>query len=228
MTLQVFTRSNNDELYDLMRSLIPADIECIKVTGYDHWTQAADYLYHIIDTGIDIVMNVDIDCFIYNWDRVFEWANEFGSFTHLGPRDGGQLPGRYHSWVHMNPFFNIFNAKAIRELKGDTSWEEISKTTYKTQWEYSKPEDLQFPVNNDNAEPFAGLFYWLYQNGYPCFIYGELHPDGISTILSRAMIHTWYSREYNYGHKDRILARYEEARKVKELIDSGINLKQLI
>lgn len=230
MTIQVFTRSNNDQLYNLMRSLIPADVECIKVTGYDHWTQAADYLYHIIDTGAEWVVNVDIDCFIYDWPSVLGWVKwcEANGITHAGCRDGGELPGRYHSWQHMNPFFNIFHASQIRNIKCEKGWDEIGRTVYSDVRINEHPGNFSQPVNNDNAEPFAGFFYWLFKYGRPAFLSFNVHSDNISTIVQKAMIHTWYSREFSGDHGQRILSAFEEAKAMKDILDSGINLKQLI
>ncbi len=226
MTIQVFTRSNNDDLYNKMRHLIPMDVDCRKVTRMDEWTQAADYLYGIIDDSQDWVVNCDIDCFIYNWPSVValvQYCAERG-ITHAGCRDGGELKGRFHSWTHQNPFFNIFHASKIRELRKDLSWIHIGNTTYNEAWNDQTPLGLPEPVNNDADEPFAGFFYWLYDVGKPLYLKNNLHEDGISTVVEDLAIHTWYSREFNHDTKQhtRITDRFWEAANHSEWLKNNV------
>jgi hypothetical protein len=56
-------------------------------------------------------------------------------------------------------------------------------------------------------EPFDGLFYFLHDKGNPLNLSAITHEDNISTGLIYNKLfcwHSWYSREYNGGHKKRI------------------------
>ena len=41
MKIAVFTRSCNMEYYSKMVSLLPNDVECHRMTGYNHWSDAS-------------------------------------------------------------------------------------------------------------------------------------------------------------------------------------------
>lgn len=196
----------------MMRSLIPPNITVVPVTGFNNWWEASDYLYHIIDNGEGWIINCDIDCFIYDWSAVEAMVDEMkaGGFTHSGCHEGGDIPGRSRSWVCMNPFFNVFHASRIRELKGARSWDDIKHEKYRPHFDRSKPDYLGDNINHVSDEPFHGLFYWLFNVGRPLFIRTSQHSDGISTDTGFAL-HSWYSREYQ-TQKSRIHNLYEDAK----------------
>lgn len=212
--MQLFSRSNNKVLFSMMKSLVPPDIKCIEVEGFNNWFNAADYLYYVINAGNGFVINCDIDCFVYDWKKVYQLIGEmnYGGYTHLGPHDGGDIPGRSRSWVTMNPFFNIFNTDKIKQLKGGKKWEELGRAVFKPEWEKDKPDYLKLNYNHVKDEPFHGLFYWLYDVGKPYFIKTTQHPDGISTDTGFAF-HSWYSRYFDTPtHNKRIVDLYEQAK----------------
>ena len=218
MKIAVFTRSCNMEYYSKMVSLLPNDIECHRMTGFDHWTDAKHYLEHIISfsnvMGIDYAINIDEDCFITDWVIVKDVINEMKEIgnTHAGMPDGGCHIGRLRSYKVQNPFFNIFNVSSCKEIfNGDGKWflEDIIKAPDLTKMPY------KFDVET-YQEPFDDFFIHLYENGYPLHLYADLHEDGTTTILQHEGIpfalHTWYSREAS--HRDRILQRFEEAKQL--------------
>lgn len=212
--MQLFSRSNNRILFSMMKSLVPPDIKCISVEGFDNWLQSADYLYYVIGAGNGMVINCDIDCFVYDWEKVYELIEEMkqGGYTHLGAHDGGDIQGRSRSWATMNPFFNIFNTNEIRNLKGIRKWTEVARAEFKPEWEKDRPDYLRLNYNHVNDEPFHGFFYWLYDVGKPYFIKTTLHSDDISTDTGFAL-HSWYSRLFDTPtqHK-RIVDLYEQAK----------------
>ena len=208
MKIAVFTRSCNMEYYSKMVSLLPNDVECHRMTGFDHWSDANTYLEHIIAfsnvMGIDYAINIDEDCFITDWGLVLDMiTNMKDKYTHAGMPDGGCHPGRDRIISVQNPFFNVFNI----ELKNDVIVENKEPDFYKMKYPYN--------VNSQNLnEPFDDFFISLYENGNPLHLYADLHQDGITTILKwndkPFALHTWYSRDAS--HRDRILQRFEEAK----------------
>lgn len=222
MKIAVFTRSQNIEYYSKMVSLLPNNVECHRMTGYDHWSDAKHYLEYIISfsnvMGIDYAINIDEDCFITDWSIVEYIINKMKieGYTHAGMPDGGCHPGRLRSYKVQNPFFNIFNVSSCKEIfNGDGKWflEDTIKAPDVTKMPYGIDEE-------DYKEPFDELFTTLYGNGYPLHLYASMHDDGITTILKYDGIpfalHTWYSRDIS--HRERILQRFKEA---KQLINGN-------
>lgn len=222
MTFKVFTRSNNDVLFNRMREFIPADVEVVKCEQYNEWWQASDYLYDMInDTSCDWAVNVDIDCFIYDWAKLIWLLDKMivNDYTHSGMSEGGVHPGRCFAWSSMNPFFNILNTGKIRELKAQSglSWAQIQNQGFMADW--VKPDWMLGATNCQlNNEPFHGLFNWLYRVGKPLFLQPKVLGDGLTTYLEDAMIHCWMSRNYDTVEetKYRIDYLYNEAKKLKK------------
>lgn len=202
MKLKLFSRSCNDILFERMKEFIPAHIEVVKCNQFQQWWEASDYLYHIIDDdSCDWVVNCDIDCFIYNWKKVelLQESMLLNGQTHSGMAEGGMHPGRCYAWSQMNPFFNIFNTKRIRELKelSGLSWKQIQMHGFLSEWELKKPIWVIGNYNNEiNNEPFHGLFNWLYRFGNPLFLECKTLSDGLACHLDDFCLHTWLSREY--------------------------------
>jgi len=218
MKIAVFTRSCNMEYYSKMVSLLPNDVECHRMTGFDHWSDANTYLEHIIAfsnvMGIDYSINIDEDCFITDWDIVIEIIKVMigNGKSHAGMPDGGCHVGRLRTYKVQNPFFNIFHPIICKRiLDGNYLWfnqeSDIAPDFTKMPFEYDK---------EDYAEPFDEFFKLLYKSGNPLHLYADLHEDGITTILKwndkTFALHTWYSRDAS--HRDRILQRFEEAKQL--------------
>jgi hypothetical protein len=53
-----------------MNSILPIEVE--KIQGFDDWVGAVKYLEHILDLDAQIVVNIDLDCFIFDWGVVEE------------------------------------------------------------------------------------------------------------------------------------------------------------
>lgn len=200
MTLKLFSRSNNDILFERMKEFIPSHIEVVKCDQYNEWWQAANYLYDLIDDeSCDWVVNCDIDCYVYDWSKV-ESLQAFmllNGQTHAGMSEGGVHPGRCFAWSSMNPFFNIFNTARIREIKARSglSWQQIQNQGFMAEW--VKPDWVIGATNPQlNNEPFHGLFNWLYRFGNPLFLEPKTLGDGLACHLGDFCLHSWLSREY--------------------------------
>lgn len=192
--MTVFTRSNNDELFHMMSNFIPCNIWITKCDWFNHWTDAESYLHFIIQQGDGFIVNCDNDCFIYDIRKVVELIDIMRSseYTHCGMRDAGTSPHRNNDWEVMNPFFNIFNADAIKPML----------------------KDIQ-PVEN-NIEPYNAFFKHLHYHGKPLYLDAATRSDGITTHLmdhnkNYFALHSWYSREYE-TQKERINKVYEDAK----------------
>ncbi len=184
--ITVYSRSNNDFLFDRMKSFIPEGIEVIKCDQFQDWHQADKYLYHIIDNcPTRWAVNIDIDCYVYDWSELLKDVKfiDRHDLCVMGMPDSIDYhPQRFHSKHAMNPFFNIFNVEIIRELKEKDgfTWEEIAQTK----------------IGRENGEPFHGFFQWLAINKTPYKMNTYVHFDGITTQGGNMLYHTWYSRHY--------------------------------
>lgn len=49
MNITVYSRSNEDLLFERMKDFIPPLIKVVKCEQFQDWQHAADYLYYIID-----------------------------------------------------------------------------------------------------------------------------------------------------------------------------------
>lgn len=216
MKIAVYTRSMNEEYYQLMTSLLPKEILLHRVTGMNHWKEAKDYLHyvinHAVNNGIEYAINIDEDCFITDWDKITcIIATMEYTYTHAGMPDGGFHPGRARDYRVQNPFFNVFNIKLIKFV--------MSKTKLGFDSKLKKPNFDLMPYGHGGSmkEPFDAFFIRLYKKGNPLHLYADLHEDLITTILKWSdkpfALHTWYSRDAS--HRDRILQRFEEAKQLK-------------
>jgi hypothetical protein len=197
--MTVFTRSNNNDLFEMMSNFIPEDWHIRKCDWFNHWTDAESYLHFIIQQGSGYVINCDNDCFIHDISKVTKLAAfmKKEGYTHCGMSDAGVCPHRNNHPHVMNPFFNIFNTDAIRPMLSHIQ-----------------------PVEN-NIEPYNAFFIHLHNHGKPLYLDAATRSDGITTHLmdhnrNYFALHSWYSREYN-TQKDRINKVYEEAQYYRSL-----------
>jgi len=212
-SVTIYSRSNNDFLFERMKSFIPDEYLVIKCDQFNEWQQASDYLYHIIDTcPTRWAINIDIDCFVYDWQRlsnVIGYMEVEGISCYGMPDCQSYHQGRNHSPHTMNPFFNIFDVEDIRMFKerDALSWEQIGCTR----------------IGYDNAEPFHGFFQWIKINGECLTMECRTEEDGITTHGNSMLFHTWYSRIYGAKthegqyHTNRIDKWYNEALKLKTI-----------
>ena len=196
MNFKVFTRSLNDEYYNLMRSLLPQDWNFERCTQFNEWWHAKDYIHHILSQpDLDFVVNMDEDFFCIHPGQILRIMREMkqGNYSHCGMPDRHLSCHRFNLFTVFNPFFNIFYMPVIR-----TFYTGAMQTT----------EAM-------NIEPYNSIFLELAFFGKPLQLSGSDHSDGITTILETAAgtpigLHTWYSREPS--HRSRILNRYNDVK----------------
>jgi hypothetical protein len=197
----------------MMREFIPEGVECIRCTGFDKWFEAVDYLYHVVNTGVEWVVNLDEDAFVCDWGALMNIAQYMkdNGYDYAGHPDGcGAISHRNYDFVVMNPFFNVFNVKKIREKLVNRKI--IDACGYHPDMENLKPDWLFGEAYRNGTEPFNGFFYWMIGQFKPLFLKSLTYSDGISTISldldeKPFLYHSWYSREFttNASHRNRIL-----------------------
>jgi carbonic anhydrase/acetyltransferase-like protein (isoleucine patch superfamily) len=216
------SRSMNDNLYSKMKSLLSSDFNFVRnTTSHGDWG-GAKYLYDLIlDNRYDWVVNIDEDFFTFNENAIFELFDYMieNEYDYCGISDGGMCVHRQHSPIVMNPFFNIFNSKKIRDALDNVSYVETFR--YDHSMYRHMPDNIKegFNWTNDNYEPYYPFFYWLPERGFkPLYLESNEAEDGISTVLKNHLgvdigIHTWYTRNYGVDqfHTDRINKAYELA-----------------
>jgi len=213
--ITIYSRSNNDFLFERMKEFIPEGYNIVKCDQFNEWHEADDYLYHIIDTcPTRWAINIDIDCYVFKWKFIFEIIDSMrkNDINRFGMPDSVKYhPQRFHSPYSMNPFFNIFDVVKIRgqKEKDGLSWEEISQTR----------------IGRENNEPFHGFFQWLAVDSSADLMSTQMHHDGMTTIGSNMLLHTWYSRFYGHDspegdyHTQRIDNVYKEALELKNKLN---------
>lgn len=220
---KIFTRSRSEQLYSMMSEFLPKD-KLIRVSGFDGTEGSIEYLHYILNyPDVDWVVNIDEDCFVYNPDMIEKiiYGMKACGYDYAGMSDGGMCPHRCHSWLVHNPFFNVFNAKKIRERLHMFTKDEVNNFSYLPIMDILKPYLNSSHFNHNNTEPFCGLFYWMAAQGFkPMFFHSYQLGDSeknISTILVHDInfaVHTWYSRDYEIDefHRDRINKVFEYAK----------------
>lgn len=218
-----YTRSMSDNLYQKMRGTLPNNVVASRITNQHGAAGSINYLYDIIlKNEYDYVINIDEDMFIYNIDAInslLEYMIE-NDIDYCGMPDGGTCIHRKHSPIVVNPFFNIFNAKKIRQYLDSTSF--VNTYTYSDSLDSKIPHHILkkgYEWTNDNYEPYYPFFYWLASRDFKCeYLQSYEHTDECSTILKNQIgeeigIHTWYSREYGRDpfHTSRIDEAFELA-----------------
>lgn len=221
-SISIITRSSNDILYNRLNKTLFNDYPKIKLKN----TTADGYLLKIFEeVKTDWAINIDEDCLIINERKIYSLLDymEKNSFDYCGMPDGGVCVHRQHNPITMNPFFNIFNVKKIKEK---FNIQKINETIFKKDFEeITKKELMKTNFKYDNFEPFYNFFFWLLEENFkPLFLNAYQHKDSISTVLTdqnneEFLIHTWYSREFekNSFHKQRIDKIFEEVLSNKDL-----------
>ena len=181
-------------------------------------TSAAGYLESVIRAKYDWVINIDDDAFLINPKHLYNlmvYMDE-NNYDYCGMADGGFDGCRYTgNPCSMNPFFNVFNLKSIREkidvhipkfigIKFEDSLKDlVNYTGFKLPKERCRYEPDQ--------EPYYYFFFRLLRDTKPLFLQAKLYDDNLTTMLYNhnnelLVYHTWYGRLYNQDemHKKRI------------------------
>lgn len=201
MVIQVHTRKRNNLLFNRMKSFIPDHITVKAHEGFNHYTDALWYLVHIITTAdCDYVVNVDEDCFIYDWPKVEQLIEQMArdEVAYIGMPDCLEYcQHRNNSEYVMNPFFNVFHVEQCRKAVQNMVLYDL----------------LVFNTSCNFHEPFNNFFIQLFNSVPAGSIKTFPHYDEITTDTGFAL-HSWYSREY--GNLDEVTERidavYKEAK----------------
>ncbi len=208
MKVIIATRSRNAELYAKASAFWPAEIQRERITGMDTYQDALNYLHRILQLDADLVVNIDEDCFVFDWSVVDEmlkgvWNDHF-SVAGM-PDTKENCHHRSNSDRVLNPFFNVFHRRQCVHALENTSWYANAVVIG------SNPSGCYPP------EPFNNFFVALRYGMAVCDLNGKDHADGTSTELSYDdhpfALHSWYSREYEGAHRTRINALHDEARR---------------
>ena len=203
MKIVIVTRSRNEELYAMASEFWPEHIERVKIQGMNNYKDALWYLVEALQIEADYIINCDEDCFIFDWSEVEDIITkmETEGIDYCGMPDSLEWCNhRNNARQVMNPFFNIFDAKRCKWVLGNMTQKEL----------LSSPSVCRFD------EPFNGLLYTFSKKLEALELKTVTHEDQITSILPFAL-HTWYSREFEGEHRQRILDRYEEAKYLRSL-----------
>ena len=190
MKKTIITRSANDKLYSLAKSLWRDDNTFVRLQQFTGFHGALTYLLHILENYNGIIVNADEDFFVTNEDLIDQVIADMtrNDFAYCGVPDKGIISHRDKSFFHVNPFFNVFNVDMIQT--------KLSKFDQSKVYDYAN----QCEKNGNVDEPFAGLFYWLHLNFKHANFTKITSTDGTSTVINindkPIGIHSWYSREY--------------------------------
>lgn len=199
--MTIYTRSYNAELFGMMKEFIPEGVEVNQMKGYDSWEDALRFIVDVIKDCDGWAVIMDEDCFAYRFDAIPEMIEymKANRFTHAGMPDRGVSPHRTLQWTTLNPFFNIINCPAIRELGGLNN--------------IDKPPFMTCPT----FEIFDDLYLQMWKVGKPLYLNAATTSDGYTTHLQDHngmyfALHSWLSREWVHGEKTRIMNVYKTAK----------------
>lgn len=199
------TRYSNPHLYKLSKATTdPISSERIP---FEHTIGGDGYLRIIFELPYDWIVNVDDDAFVVNKDSIQTIITHMkeNGYDYCGIPDGGNTTIRGHANpCSMNPFFNIFNLKSMREkmelknIRG-IPWSDDLKDRVPDKCKTRS--DLQwYPL----LEPYYPIFFQLLKHCKALFLDADTYDVDGDAITSRAydtnnslfLYHTWYARDY--------------------------------
>lgn len=199
--ITIYTRSYHSDLFAMMCEFIPDFFEVERMTGYNAWEDADRFLRDVIKECDHYAVIMDEDMFTYNFAAIPAMVQHMAAngYTHAGMPDRGVSPHRTLSWYVLNPFFNIINCKLIKERGG------------------LAPVDCPKFMAAPMFEIFDDLYLQMWKVGNPLYLNAATLSDGLTTHLqdhdgNYFALHTWHSREWKNGHRERILNVYNTAK----------------
>jgi hypothetical protein len=213
----IATRSMNRFLYRLSQKTVSLPYKRYRLCD----TTADGYILELLKIDADWVINIDEDAFVTNEDSIMSLLQYMkdNSYEVCGFPDGGVMKIRCHNPLIMNPFFNIFHLKSLRNKY--TLMVEKNYTAHKSEYEGKTPFGVMkegYGYEYDFYEPYYPIFLWMNQNAKCLYLSAQEHADGFSTIALDQndhpfLIHTWWSRAYGTDpfHTERINNAWCEA-----------------
>lgn len=206
----IYTRSYNAELFSMMSEFIPAGVNIRQMQGYNNWEDALSFLTDVIKNCEGWAVIMDEDMFTYRFDAIpamIDYMIENG-YTHAGMPDRGVSPHRTLQWTTLNPFFNIIDCPAIRNAGGLLP--------------VGVPNFMAAPM----FEIFDDLYLQMWKVGKPLFLNAATTADGTTTHLkdhegNYFALHSWLSREWQNGEKERINNVYKMAKEYNAALYTG-------
>lgn len=226
MTTKVYTRSINYELYRMSGHCLGLDLPRVRLVN----TAADDYFFRMLeDTSCDWAINIDEDAFVVNANAILallEFMKRNG-YVNAGMSDGILI--RPCNPAITNPFFNVLNLSAVREKFDVEEVKRFDYLRYRDHIVAKMPQKLvqvgEDRLSMTQEEPYYNFFFWLAYHFPTLYLEGEMHPDGISTVLKNhqgepMLYHSWFSREWRHDaqHTERIEALYREVCLKKQII----------
>jgi len=202
MKYTICTRSRSNELYNLASSFWGENLTK-RYVNYNNYEDALYYLLDILNEPTEYVVNIDEDCFIHKFSEVEKLIEvmERESYAYCGmPDTQSNSLHRNNSPIVHNPFFNIFDTKQCLQVVNSIKLNPSDRI-----------DGCQM------HEPFNCLFKALSDNLSKLNLKGFEHEDGISTNLNNFALHSWYSREFEGEHRQRILRLYNEANNLRSI-----------
>lgn len=234
----VITRSAHEELYAKAQQFFDPAWKKYRAVG----TDAYGYVVQALELEHDWVVNIDEDCFLYDYRRVSTLIDymEAEGFHYAGQADGGVTVMRDHNPLSMNPFFNVFHTAVIRKNSSPKARKfegleaRVDPTAMKFNYPHHSPDyQLEGPGWKFNyIEPYYPAFFWLLEHFRPLWLGGKDFPFWNLPILNETQpatvlldhqdeplaIHAWYAREYhcNPWYRSRINQCFTEAIRQRE------------
>jgi hypothetical protein len=189
----------NYKLFELSSSTIRLPFKHVRVKH----TSSQGYLFSILKYDIDYAINIDEDAFVVDPDKLVALLKYCiaNNYVNCGFPDGGVLRMRTYNPLVTNPFFNIFDVKAIKKR---LNYQEIENFDFKQyDYEAKSPSHLyKFKMYQfDLLESYYRFFLWLNLSFKVLYLDAKDHADGITTLLKDMngdvfLAHTWYARHY--------------------------------
>lgn len=228
--ITIITRAMCDRLRDKMLFQI-SDINCPKIALKKQ--RSYNYMLNIFEhVKTKWAVNIDEDCFITDSDLLLDLVRymENNNIDYAGMADGGSDRNRNGNPIVMNAFFNVFNAKTIKEKLTSagvfaSKYEPGSRILNKPDAELDIPNHVRY---DKDIEPYYRFFYFLANNGYtPLFLKAEPYEtdihgkDPFSTYLlfnnKKLCIHSWYGRCYD--------VRLKYNKRIDDIVNHAIGIK---
>ena len=196
------------ELLALARSFLDDSWPVYVVDGSDG-CYGLSAIRHVIEhVPTRHVVLLDEDAFVFDNARLRQllaWADQHG-LAAVGVPDGGVFAARTHNPNALNPFFNVLDLAAIREVWSvDACLAWRGRGSEMTEpWPPGELFEPEVRYAFDDFEPYYCFYFWLRDAGLATgYLDARTHSDGMSTIVldhegAPVVIHAWSARKFEH------------------------------